>query len=120
RLKAVLEGYKIPLVVSYGREDVRLTEDEIEFLDAYLPAALRGFANLVSDDLYDGTVRDIYPGRALPDGSFVPGIATRLVQKLGKPVEPVPRALAYRGQPAPEIEPFRELPSHNLARLPAN
>ncbi len=119
RFKAVIESYKVPLAISYGREPERLTADEIEFLDGYLPLARRGFGNLVTDDLYDGTVRGIYPGRALPDGTFIPGIATRLVEQLGRTVAYVPRALAYRGQPADNVEPFLALPAHTAHLLPA-
>src|ERR1043165_7386908 len=32
RLKQIIDGYKVPLVVSYGREDEHLTPDEVEFL----------------------------------------------------------------------------------------
>ncbi len=117
RLKQVIEGYKVPLVVSYGREAENLTPDEIEFIDAYLPADKRAFANLVKDD-YDGTVRGIYPGRALPDGAFLPGIATRLVEQLGRSVGYEPRSLAYRAPKSDQVEAFAELPAHSVLAIP--
>src|SRR3954470_23149642 len=49
RIKRIIESYKVPLVISYGREAEFLTPDEIEFLDAFLPADKRAFANLVKD-----------------------------------------------------------------------
>jgi len=119
RLKRVIETYKIPLVISYGREPEHLTEDEVAFLDDYVPASRRAFGNVVTDDLYDGTVRGIYEGRALPDGTFLPGVATALVTQLGHPVTPMPRPLAYRGQPSSTVEPFLELPAHTLRAMPA-
>jgi class 3 adenylate cyclase/CHASE2 domain-containing sensor protein len=118
RLKELIETYKIPLAISYGREQEHLTQDEIEFLDGFVPLAHRGFGTLVTDDLYGGTVRDIYEGRALPDGTFLPGVATVLVNQLGHPVTPQPRPLAYRGQPSSTVEPFLELPAHTIAALP--
>ncbi|MBI1778765.1 MAG: CHASE2 domain-containing protein [Proteobacteria bacterium] len=118
RLKALLEAYRLPLAISYGREPERLTPDEVAFLDDFVPAKLRGFGNLVTDDLYDGTVRGIYPGRALSDGMFVPGVATVLVERLGHPVAHRARALAYRGQPSSTVEPFLELPAHTVRFLP--
>ncbi|MEJ0070128.1 MAG: CHASE2 domain-containing protein [Pseudomonadota bacterium] len=106
RLKQVIDGYRLPLAISYGREAEHLTEDEIAFIDDFVPVNRRGFGNLVTDDLYDGTVRGIYEGRALPDGSFLPGVASVLVAQLGHPVTQEPRPLAYRGQPSSTVEPL--------------
>jgi class 3 adenylate cyclase len=118
RLKQVIETYKLPLAISYGGAPEHLTEDEIAFIDDFVPVKHRGFGNLVTDDLYDGTVRGIYEGRALPDGTFVPGVATALVEQLGHPVAHEPRPLAYRGQPSSTVEPFLELPAHTVRLLP--
>jgi len=120
RLEQLIKDYKIPLAISYGREPEHLTPDEVKFMDGFVPVDRRGFGNLVTDDLYDGTVRGIYEGRALPDGTFLPGVATALVEKLGHPVAHEPRLLVYRGQQSSTVEPFLELPADSLKAMPAN
>jgi class 3 adenylate cyclase/CHASE2 domain-containing sensor protein len=116
-LKQTMDALKTPLVVSYAREEEALTANQVEYLDAYLRPDLRGFANL-EKDRFDDTPRWIYPGRALPDGSFLPGIATVLMQKLGVAVPGKRTELAYRARPDAKTEPFASFPAHTLAVLP--
>jgi len=116
-LKQVMDQLRVPLTVSYAREDAGLTERQVAFQDAFLRQEVRAFANTVKDTA-GGTVRSIYPGRALPDGTFVPGVAGRIAGKLGyeAPREPVP--LAYRGRPDDQTPTFKTYPAHALAFLP--
>jgi class 3 adenylate cyclase len=116
-LKQTLNELKVPIAVSYGRQDEQLTDRQAEYLDDFLRPEIRGFANLVKDR-FDDTARWIYPGRALPDGTFVPGVVGALLKQLGLPVPSRQVALAYRGRPDVKTEPFRSFPAHAVKLLP--
>ncbi|MBF0095038.1 MAG: adenylate/guanylate cyclase domain-containing protein [Alphaproteobacteria bacterium] len=115
--RSTLLGLSIPVVVSYARTEESLTEGQSRYLDEFLPLPMRGFANLVKDPL-DDTVRWIYPGRSLPDGTFVPGLVRALAAKLGvdSPSEETP--IAWRGRPDSSTPPFRQFPAQMAAFLP--
>jgi len=117
-LKQTLTELTVPIAVSYGRQAEQLTDVQVDYIDAFLRPDLRGFANLVTDR-FDNTVRWIYPGRTLPDGTFLPGVATVLLKKLGLPLPQGQAALSYRGRPDAKTEPFRSFPAHAVKVLPA-
>jgi len=108
----------IPVVISYGGADSGLTERQLAFQDAFVAPAWRAWANTVEDSV-DGTVRSIYPGRAGSDGVFVPGVAGRMVERLGVTPPTSVTPLAYRGQPDAATPPFPTYPAHLLPMLPA-
>lgn len=119
-LYETIRKMKVPLVVSYGREDSGLTQAQMEYLDEFLPEPNRGFANLMSDPA-DSTIRWIYSGRKMPkDGPYIPGIAWRIAQRLGvsKPPPTVAPLIAYRSGPDFETPPFKTFPAHALKVLP--
>lgn len=112
-LKKTIAELKVPIAISYAH-GYPLDDDQQEYLDDYVPLALRGFAN-VDTDKYDETVRWIYKGDKLPDGTYVPGVAGRLYEQLtGKPAPRTQTWLAYRGRPDLETEPFAEYPAHGV------
>ncbi|MEI8397449.1 MAG: adenylate/guanylate cyclase domain-containing protein, partial [Rhodospirillaceae bacterium] len=84
----------------------------------FVPARLRGFANLVTDP-WNGTVRAIYPGRLGDDGVFIPGIVSALAGKLGYPPAHAELPVAWHGRPDAGIEPFRMFPAQLVPSLPA-
>jgi adenylate cyclase len=116
-LKQTLDELKVPIAVSYGRQEEQLTDRQVEYLDEFLRPDIRGFANLVKDR-FDDTARWIYPGRNLPDGTFLPGVVAVLLKKLGLPAPNGRVALAYRGRPDSKTEPFRSFPAHAIKVLP--
>lgn len=118
-LKATIDALSVPLTVSYAREDAGLTERQVAFQDRFLRPEVRAFANTIKDTV-GGTVRGIYPGRTLPDGTFVPGVAAHLVRQLGYDAPSIRVPLAYRGKPDADTPTFKTYPAHALRYLPAD
>jgi class 3 adenylate cyclase/CHASE2 domain-containing sensor protein len=122
-LKQVMETLRAPLVVSYGRQAEGLSDSQVEFLDGFVRPDALAFANLVRDP-FDGVARWVYPGRALPDGRFVAGVAPALLQRLGRPVPALPGdgegriEIAWRGAPDAATPPFKRFPAHAVPVLP--
>ena len=116
-LKETLDAIKVPLVISYGRQENFLTDEQVEFLDDFVKPEQRGFADLL-DDGFDAVVREIYPGRKLPDETFLPGVAPALDKKLGVAPPETVIALAYHGRPNVETPAFKTFPAHAVGFLP--
>jgi class 3 adenylate cyclase len=116
-LRATLADLKIPTVVSYGRQEDELTDVQVEYLDEFVGVGQRGFAFLPKDDI-DATARWIYPGRKLPDGTYVRGVAGALAEKLGATPPAGQVRIAFRGRPDLETQPFRMFPAHAVPALP--
>lgn len=116
-LRTTLRQMRIPTVVSYIQGMDFLTPKQSEFLDEFVPAKLRGMANLVKDR-FDNTVRWIYSGYAHPGQDYMLGVAGLLAFYLGvePPGEQVP--LAWHGRPDVDTEPFGIYPAHLVAMLP--
>lgn len=116
-LAAVIREMKIPLVVSHGGAAEGLTEAQVAYIDGFVPAERRGWANLVKDNL-DGTVRWIFPGKPAADGRWQPGVVPAMAGHLGiaAPREQTP--IAWRGRPDAATAPFRQFPAHAVSLLP--
>lgn len=117
-LRETLAAAKIPLIVSYEDELDFLNEEQLEYLNNFVPAPLRAYANLIKD-LQDQTVRRIYPGKIAKDGEWRPGVAGRVMQVLGKEAPRQETAMAYRGRPSLDTSAFRKFPAHAVPVLPA-
>ncbi|MBP7334486.1 adenylate/guanylate cyclase domain-containing protein [Niveispirillum sp.] len=117
-LAAAIREMSIPLVVSHGGAAEGLTEAQVTYIDAFVPADRRGWANLVKDNL-DGTVRWIFPGKNRADGQWQAGVVPAMAAHLGltPPRERIP--IAWRGRPDAATAPFRQFPAHAVAVLPA-
>lgn len=143
-VRAVINNYPIPLIISYATQEDGLTPNQIKVINSFNPPDKRSFANLVKDP-YDSTVRWIYPGRCVDtetskqvfppvgvtakdflaqcakDGHFVPGFANNLAKKLGIPLPSdltVEVPLVWRTPPAPGQPSFRVIPAHLLKLMP--
>ncbi len=117
RLASVLHNLSVPLVISYAGADAGLTPSQKAYLDTFVPPELRGFANMIKDTA-GGTVRAIYPGRAIDTGPFIPGVAGRMVERLGHTAPREPVAIAFRGSPGADTQPFAAYPAHAVPFLP--
>ncbi len=117
-LKQVIRDIKVPLVISYGNKQETLNEDQVDYLDRFVPDNIRCWANLVEDPI-DGVYRWTYEGRNLPDGGpHLDGVANCLVRKVGgKPVEGRTR-IAWRRGPDDQTDAFKMYPAHTLKVLP--
>ncbi len=114
--KKTITEFKVPLAISYAR-GAPLDDDQQDYEDDFVPLALRGFANIGTDRI-DETVRWIYPGDKLPDGTFIPGVAARLYEDLtGKQAPRNQIWLRYRGRKDADAPPFPEYPAHNIKVL---
>lgn len=116
-LADAIRALKIPLVVSHGGAEEGLTEAQVAYLNEFVPADKRGWANLVKDNL-DGTVRWIFPGKNGADGQWQAGVVPALATHLGlnPPRELTP--IAWRGRPDAQTTAFRQFPAHAVAVLP--
>jgi adenylate cyclase len=115
--KAVVAGLSVPLVVSYVSDQEVVDEAQRKFLNDCVPAANRVMANIATDK-FDGTARWVYPGETLPDGSYVPGFARGVLQKIGIETPAEQTEIAWRGVP-PGLDPFAEIGAQAVLKLPA-
>lgn len=116
-LHDAIRALAIPLVVSHGGAAEGLTEAQVAYIDAFVPADRRGYANLVKDNL-DGTVRWIFPGKQTPDGRWQPGVVPALAAHLGLSANREQIPIAWRGRPDAATAPFRQFPAHAVPVLP--
>lgn len=117
RLAAVIRDLSIPLVVSYATPREGLTERQAAYLMQTLPPDDRGLSNLPKDP-FDGTVRWIFPGRTLEDGTWGPGAVPLLAHKLGLSPPTTERPIAWRGKAADAPYAFSTLPAHIAGLVP--
>ena len=114
-LAQTLRELQIPLVVSYTVTPSIVTDDQLDYLNQFVPEALRGAANLATDPL-DGTVRWIFPGETEPGmpisfprkAALLAGIQTPNEQPL----------IAWRPRPDIETPAFPVYPAHAVAVMP--
>ncbi|MEO5331595.1 MAG: ATP-binding protein [Magnetococcus sp. YQC-5] len=118
-LKEQLQSLRIPWVASYGidRFGTNLSASRMQFLNSYLPEEQRGLSDMIKDS-HDGTVRWIYPGRQLADGTYLLGAVGALAAKLGVPPPKKILPIAWRGWPKGETSPFVMYPAHMVAVMP--
>lgn len=115
-LRRTIEQLRTPLVISHVDTPSLLSESGRDYLNRFVPVALRGAANLATDPL-DGTVRWIFPG-ALHEG-MAPGFARRLAERAGVPSPAEQQTIAWRARPDTGTRPFPVYPAHLVRDLPA-
>ena len=115
-LKQTFTELKTPLVVSYANTPNIVNEDQLDYLNRFLPEQNRGVANLAVDP-FDGAVRWIYPGES--DAKEPKGFARKLAQTLGLQTDNRLVEIAWRARPDQETPPFAIYPANSVAVLPA-
>lgn len=117
-LRQVMMDASIPIVASYADRE-QLIEAQQQFINAYLPPDMRGYANVVKDP-QDGVVRHIFAGRESPDGHFIPGLAAAIAEKLGYEPPKTDIPLVYHGFPegGSIMDAFNAIPATNIAGYP--
>lgn len=115
-LRQTLVAAKVPLVVSYTQAPETVDQRQRAFERAFVPAQLRALPTLATDQF--DTVRWVYPGSALSDGSYLDSFARKLAAEIGisTPRKLVP--IAWRGRPSREVAPFAEYPAELIRVLP--
>ena len=119
RLRSVMTSLSAPLFVSYTDDPGIVDGEQRQFLDGFLPRNLRVRAELSADPL-DGTVRWVYPGSPMPDGSFLPGFARGIAASLGIETPAIEQEAVWHGRPDRETSAFRIYPAHMVPVLPAD
>jgi class 3 adenylate cyclase/CHASE2 domain-containing sensor protein len=116
RLRQVLREMKTPLFVSYTLEPNVVNTDQLAYMNDFVPPARRAAANLLTDP-FDGSVRQIYPGRT--QASEPPGFVYKALALAGRPVEQrKPVEIAWRARPDSETPAFATYPANTAAFLP--
>ena len=115
-LARVIRQLKIPLFISYTNTPGHVTEDQLNYLNQFVPKEFRASANLATDP-FDGAVRWIFPGETGPE---VPASFARVaISMMGRPMPPATQpAIAWRAAPDAETPPFPIYPAHAIAALP--
>lgn len=114
-LKQVIRETRTPLFISYTNSPNIVNEEQLAFLNDFVPANLRAGANLPTDP-FDGTVRWVFPGET--DAEMPLGFARKAVSMVGmrSPAEQV--EIAWRPRPDMETPPFPIYPAQAVAVLP--
>lgn len=115
RLRRVLRETKTPLFASYTNSPNVVNEDQLAYLNDFVPANLRAAANLPTDP-FDGTVRWIFPGETEPGLPL--GFARKAASLIGLQTPPGQVEIAWRPKPDIETPPFPIYPSHAVPALP--
>jgi adenylate cyclase len=110
-LRQTIRQLDVPLVVSYIASPGTVSPDQKAFEDAMVPRAMRGLADLPTDQF--DTAREVFPGARI-DGAYVPGLARALAAAVGVPTPAVPAPIVWRGRPPatntdPNPRPFRQI-----------
>ncbi len=114
-LKTTLESLSVPVFASYTITPSIVDEDQLTYLNAFLPVTLRAAANLATDP-FDGTVRWIFPGETEPGmpKSF-PRVAAEL-SGIKTTTEWTP--IAWRAATSDGSSPFPIFPAHAISVMP--
>ncbi len=116
RLRNLLATSKVPVVVGWTDPATGLTESQYKFQKNYLMGVRRGYSNLLKDP-YDGTVREMFPGREI-DGQFENSFTGEIASALGMELPKKKVRILYRGRPDDETPSFPKYPAHAVKLLP--
>ena len=125
-LKETLSNATVPLFFSYTNTPEVVTEEQLKYLNAFIPVEMRAAANMATDP-FDGTVRWVFPGETnegMPisfprKGAELIGIdTTQLFANQKKSQENLP--IAWRPKKDLETPAFPEYPAHAVAMLPTD
>ena len=114
-LKRTLRALKVPTLVSYVDTPAVVNEEQLAYLQDFVPENLRAAANIATDP-YDGTARWIFPGER--KAGEPKGFARKAAELAGvnTPAAQVP--IAWKPQPDSATQPFAIYPAHLVATLP--
>jgi len=116
KLAQTILDLKTPLFVSYTLEENVVNEDQLAYMNAFVPPERRAAANLLTDP-FDGTVRRIYPGGLKKDEPL--GFVYKALELAGKPAYTKQQVeIAWRARPDAESPAFPIYPAMGAAYLP--
>ncbi len=114
-LKKTIREIKTPLFFSYSNTPTVVNEDQLAYMNDFVPEDKRGGANLVTDP-FDGTVRWTFAGETNPGMPM--GFPRKVAQLVGIETPKRNQEIAWRAQPDAETPAFPVYPSHALAVMP--
>ena len=114
-LSETLHNLHVPVFVSYTNSPEIVNEEQLAFLQNFVPESMRASAHLGSDP-FDGSVRWILPGLDKPGLPI--GFARKALEMLGKPQLAQPVEINWKPGPDANTKPFPAYPAHALALLP--
>jgi len=114
-LKQTIRDLKTPLFISYSNSANVVNEDQLAFLNDFVPLDKRAGANLVTDP-FDGSVRWTFAGETDPGMPL--GFPRKAAQIMGVETPKVNAEIAWRAQPDAETPAFPIYPSHALGVMP--
>jgi class 3 adenylate cyclase/CHASE2 domain-containing sensor protein len=114
-LKRTLRSLKTPLFISYTTTSTIVNEDQLAYLNDYVPENMRAAANLATDP-FDGAVRWIFPG--LTEPGMPVGFPFKAIQLLGQEPAVGQIEIAWRSRPDGETTAFPIYPAHTAEFLP--
>ncbi len=114
-LKKTLRELKTPLFISYTNTPSMVNEDQLAYMNDYVPENMRAAANLATDP-FDGSVRWIFPGLINPGMPL--GFPRKVMQLLGQETPNEQIEIAWRSKPDAETSVFPIYPAHTAAFLP--
>ena len=124
RLKQVIATTKTPLFFSYSSSTAIVNDEQLAFLDDFVPVAKRAEANLLSDP-FDQAVRKINPGGELnPQNERVDtphhpaGFVRKALALAGYKAPLMPTEIAWRSRLDAETPPFPTFPANAVGFLP--
>jgi len=120
-LKATIAGLKVPLLVSYTANPDIVDAEQLDYLNAFVPARVRARAEIGTDPV-DGVTRWIDFGQIQADGRFMPGLAAAIAGHAGAVVPTRPTArehIIWHGRPDGDTPAFKMYPAHAVPVLPA-
>ncbi len=115
RLRKVIRETKTPLFFSYSSSPRIVDEQQLAYLNDFVPPEHRAEANLLSDP-FDGTVRWVNPGgtTALRPPGFVP----KALALYGRPIKPTRAEIAWHPRPDAETPAIKQFPAMAAGVLP--
>ena len=116
-LRSTIANLTVPLVVSYV-DDLEIVERDQgqKYLDAFVPPGDRVLADIGTDP-FDCTARWAEAGRTEPDGTYMPGFARGLLQKIGIDTPAEKSTIAWRGRPDRDHEPFGQIAADSVVNF---
>lgn len=114
-LSKVLRNLRVPLFISYSNSPEIVNEEQLTFLQSFVPESMRASAHMGTDP-FDGSVRWILPGLDMPGLPL--GFTHKAMAMLGQ--QPPPQQVEITWKPGPDVDtkPFPVYPAHTLAVLP--
>jgi class 3 adenylate cyclase/CHASE2 domain-containing sensor protein len=114
-LKKTIREIKTPLFISYSNSPNVVNQDQLAYLNDFVPPRLRAGANLATDP-FDGTVRWIFAGENNPGMPL--GFGRKAVSLLGIKTPKEEPEIAWRPHPDAQTPAFPIYPAHTIAYLP--